>query len=144
MVPANYCSNEFALLSYREHSLSGPKASRLLTVKGKMWWTCSGKPSRGEMYVMVLRLMPDIAPSPRPLCSALPSYTQPCDSGLCPHQADVPLLSLFGLHILLIVELLPLQEFDLDIVAVVNDTVGTMMTCGYEDRNCEVGLIAGK
>ena len=76
--------------------------------------------------------------------SALPSYTQPCDSGLCPHQADVPLLSLFGLHILLVVELLPLQEFDLDIVAVVNDTVGTMMTCGYEDRNCEVGLIAGK
>eukprot|EP00069_Balaena_mysticetus_P003965 bmy_04420T0 len=57
-------------------------------------------------------------------------------------NADVPLLSLFGLHILLIVELLPLQEFDLDIVAVVNDTVGTMMTCGYEDRNCEVGLIA--
>ncbi|XP_028337377.1 hexokinase HKDC1 isoform X8 [Physeter macrocephalus] len=35
------------------------------------------------------------------------------------------------------------NEFDLDIVAVVNDTVGTMMTCGYEDRNCEVGLIAG-
>lgn len=37
-----------------------------------------------------------------------------------------------------------LQEFDLDIVAVVNDTVGTMMTCGYEDPNCEIGLIAGK
>lgn len=36
------------------------------------------------------------------------------------------------------------QEFDLDIVAVVNDTVGTMMTCGYEDSNCEIGLIAGK
>nr|XP_031538084.1 hexokinase HKDC1 isoform X3 [Vicugna pacos] len=35
------------------------------------------------------------------------------------------------------------NEFDLDIVAVVNDTVGTMMTCGYEDPNCEVGLIAG-
>ncbi|KAG5194655.1 hypothetical protein JEQ12_012931 [Ovis aries] len=34
------------------------------------------------------------------------------------------------------------NEFDLDIVAVVNDTVGTMMTCGYEDSNCEVGLIA--
>ncbi|KAI4555517.1 hypothetical protein MJG53_019207 [Ovis ammon polii x Ovis aries] len=34
------------------------------------------------------------------------------------------------------------KEFDLDIVAVVNDTVGTMMTCGYEDSNCEVGLIA--
>ncbi|MGE9716064.1 hypothetical protein ACQP3F_31210, partial [Escherichia coli] len=30
------------------------------------------------------------------------------------------------------------QEFDLDVVAVVNDTVGTMMTCGYEDPHCEV------
>lgn len=36
------------------------------------------------------------------------------------------------------------QEFDLDVVAVVNDTVGTMMTCGYEDPHCEVGLIVGK
>uniref|UniRef100_A0A8C9NT74 hexokinase n=1 Tax=Serinus canaria TaxID=9135 RepID=A0A8C9NT74_SERCA len=35
------------------------------------------------------------------------------------------------------------NEFDLDIVAVVNDTVGTMVTCGYEDPNCEIGLIAG-
>ncbi|CDQ75323.1 unnamed protein product [Oncorhynchus mykiss] len=33
------------------------------------------------------------------------------------------------------------EEFDLDVVAVVNDTVGTMMTCGYEDPLCEVGLI---
>uniref|UniRef100_A0A8C7EZG2 Hexokinase-2 n=1 Tax=Oncorhynchus kisutch TaxID=8019 RepID=A0A8C7EZG2_ONCKI len=35
------------------------------------------------------------------------------------------------------------EEFDLDVVAVVNDTVGTMMTCGYEDPLCEVGLIVG-
>ncbi|XP_040218119.1 hexokinase HKDC1-like [Rana temporaria] len=35
------------------------------------------------------------------------------------------------------------NEFDLDIVAIVNDTVGTMMTCGYEDPHCEIGLIAG-
>ncbi|KAL0964685.1 hypothetical protein UPYG_G00327550 [Umbra pygmaea] len=35
------------------------------------------------------------------------------------------------------------EEFDLDVVAIVNDTVGTMMTCAYEDPNCEVGLIAG-
>ncbi|MGH0185832.1 UNVERIFIED_CONTAM: hypothetical protein FKN15_018836 [Acipenser sinensis] len=35
------------------------------------------------------------------------------------------------------------EEFDLDVVAVVNDTVGTMMTCGYEDPCCEVGLIVG-
>ncbi|KAJ6653241.1 hypothetical protein lerEdw1_009405 [Lerista edwardsae] len=34
-------------------------------------------------------------------------------------------------------------DFDIDIVAVVNDTVGTMMTCGYDDHNCEVGLIIG-
>uniref|UniRef100_A0A8C0JEH6 hexokinase n=1 Tax=Chelonoidis abingdonii TaxID=106734 RepID=A0A8C0JEH6_CHEAB len=35
------------------------------------------------------------------------------------------------------------EEFDLDVVAVVNDTVGTMMTCAYEDPNCEIGLIVG-
>ncbi|XP_069557734.1 hexokinase-2 isoform X1 [Brachyistius frenatus] len=35
------------------------------------------------------------------------------------------------------------QEFDLNFVAVVNDTVGTMMTCAYEDPECEVGLIVG-
>uniref|UniRef100_A0A674F825 Hexokinase-2 n=1 Tax=Salmo trutta TaxID=8032 RepID=A0A674F825_SALTR len=35
------------------------------------------------------------------------------------------------------------EEFDLDVVAVVNDTVGTMMTCAYEEPTCEVGLIAG-
>ncbi|XP_061907577.1 hexokinase-2 [Entelurus aequoreus] len=33
--------------------------------------------------------------------------------------------------------------FNLTFVAVVNDTVGTMMTCGYEDPKCEVGLIVG-
>ncbi|XP_030627402.1 hexokinase-1 isoform X3 [Chanos chanos] len=35
------------------------------------------------------------------------------------------------------------EEFDLDVVAIVNDTVGTMMTCAYEEPSCEVGLIAG-
>uniref|UniRef100_A0A8C9ZEM6 Hexokinase-2 n=1 Tax=Sander lucioperca TaxID=283035 RepID=A0A8C9ZEM6_SANLU len=35
------------------------------------------------------------------------------------------------------------EEFELDVVAIVNDTVGTMMTCAYEEPNCEVGLIAG-
>ena len=34
-------------------------------------------------------------------------------------------------------------DFDIDIVAVVNDTVGTMMTCGHDDHNCEIGLIVG-
>ncbi|KAM8866373.1 hexokinase-2 [Synchiropus picturatus] len=34
-------------------------------------------------------------------------------------------------------------EFHLNFVAVVNDTVGTMMTCAYEDPKCEVGLIVG-
>lgn len=36
------------------------------------------------------------------------------------------------------------QEFELDVVAIVNDTVGTMMTCAYEEPTCEVGLIAGR
>ncbi|XP_074469182.1 hexokinase HKDC1-like [Sebastes fasciatus] len=35
------------------------------------------------------------------------------------------------------------NEFDLDVMAVVNDTVGTMMSCAYEDPQCEIGLIAG-
>lgn len=29
-------------------------------------------------------------------------------------------------------------------MAVVNDTVGTMMTCGFDDQRCEVGIIIGK
>lgn len=39
---------------------------------------------------------------------------------------------------------LSLQDFDTDIMAVISDTVGTMMTCGYDDRHCEIGLIVGK
>jgi len=35
------------------------------------------------------------------------------------------------------------EEFELDVVAIVNDTVGTLMTCAYEEPSCEVGLIAG-
>ncbi|XP_061084721.1 hexokinase HKDC1-like [Conger conger] len=35
------------------------------------------------------------------------------------------------------------NEFELDIVAVMNDTVGTMMTCAYDDSKCQIGLIAG-
>lgn len=32
----------------------------------------------------------------------------------------------------------------MDVLAMVNDTVGAMMTCGYDDQNCEVGVIVGK
>ncbi|XP_038651147.1 hexokinase-1-like [Scyliorhinus canicula] len=35
------------------------------------------------------------------------------------------------------------EEFDLEVVAFVNDTVGTMMSCAFEDPRCEVGLIIG-
>ncbi|XP_056135122.1 hexokinase HKDC1-like [Lampris incognitus] len=35
------------------------------------------------------------------------------------------------------------NEFDMDIEAIINDTVGTMMSCAYEDPQCEIGLIAG-
>lgn len=36
------------------------------------------------------------------------------------------------------------QAVELNVVAIVNDTVGTMMSCGYEDSRCEVGLIVGE
>lgn len=35
------------------------------------------------------------------------------------------------------------KDLDVDILALVNDTVGTMMTCAYDDPNCEVGVIIG-
>ncbi|KAK2494722.1 hypothetical protein MC885_008475, partial [Smutsia gigantea] len=35
------------------------------------------------------------------------------------------------------------QDIDVDILALVNDTVGTMMTCAYDDPCCEVGVIIG-
>ena len=36
-----------------------------------------------------------------------------------------------------------IKDYDADIMAVVNDTVGTMMTCGFDDQRCEVGIIVG-
>nr|KAF6346660.1 hexokinase 3 [Pipistrellus kuhlii] len=35
------------------------------------------------------------------------------------------------------------QAMELNVVAIVNDTVGTMMSCGYDDPRCEIGLIVG-
>ncbi|XP_010008764.1 PREDICTED: hexokinase-2-like, partial [Nestor notabilis] len=35
------------------------------------------------------------------------------------------------------------EHYALKVVAVVNDTVGTMMSCGYDDPKCEIGLIVG-
>ncbi|XP_023373513.1 glucokinase isoform X1 [Otolemur garnettii] len=35
------------------------------------------------------------------------------------------------------------QDFEMDVVAMVNDTVATMISCYYEDRQCEVGMIVG-
>ncbi|XP_078508926.1 hexokinase-3 [Lissotriton helveticus] len=34
-------------------------------------------------------------------------------------------------------------DYDINVIAIVNDTVGTMMSCGYSDHSCEVGLIVG-
>lgn len=33
---------------------------------------------------------------------------------------------------------------DVEVLAMVNDTVATMMTCGFDDQRCEVGLIIGE
>uniref|UniRef100_F6SN65 Hexokinase-3 n=1 Tax=Ornithorhynchus anatinus TaxID=9258 RepID=F6SN65_ORNAN len=35
------------------------------------------------------------------------------------------------------------KDVQLNVVAIVNDTVGTMMSCAYDDLRCEVGLIVG-
>lgn len=35
------------------------------------------------------------------------------------------------------------QDFEIGTVAMVNDTVGTMMSCGYRDQSCEIGMIIG-
>nr|XP_033799120.1 hexokinase HKDC1-like isoform X3 [Geotrypetes seraphini] len=35
------------------------------------------------------------------------------------------------------------KDIDVDVLALVNDTVGTMMACGYDDQHCEVGIIIG-
>ncbi|NWR82618.1 HXK3 protein, partial [Furnarius figulus] len=35
------------------------------------------------------------------------------------------------------------HQTGLNVVALVNDTVGTMMSCGYDDPKCEIGLIVG-
>lgn len=32
----------------------------------------------------------------------------------------------------------------MDVLALVNDTVGTMMTCGYDDQHCEAAFIVGE
>ncbi|TMS14542.1 Hexokinase-2, partial [Larimichthys crocea] len=34
-------------------------------------------------------------------------------------------------------------DYNIGPVAMVNDTVGTMMSCGYMDQNCEIGMIIG-
>ncbi|KAL2094220.1 hypothetical protein ACEWY4_008939 [Coilia grayii] len=34
-------------------------------------------------------------------------------------------------------------DYDIGSVAMVNDTVGTMMNCAYQDQSCEIGLIIG-
>ncbi|CAL8265586.1 unnamed protein product [Merluccius merluccius] len=34
-------------------------------------------------------------------------------------------------------------EYDIGSIAMVNDTVGTMMSCGYGDQSCEIGMIIG-
>ncbi|NXJ36493.1 HXK4 Glucokinase, partial [Ciconia maguari] len=35
-------------------------------------------------------------------------------------------------------------DFEMDVVAMVNDTVATMISCYYEDHRCEVGMIVGR
>lgn len=36
-----------------------------------------------------------------------------------------------------------LQDFNIGSVVMVNDTVATMMICGYPDKICDIGIIIG-
>lgn len=38
----------------------------------------------------------------------------------------------------------PPLNYDIGSVAMVNDTVGTMMSCGYRDQSCEIDMIIGR
>ena len=40
--------------------------------------------------------------------------------------------------------LLSFQDFDIDVMAVVNDTTGTLMSCAHKNRQCRIGVIVGK
>lgn len=35
------------------------------------------------------------------------------------------------------------QDIDIDVVAVLNDTVGTLMACAFKENTCEIGVIVG-
>jgi hexokinase len=34
-------------------------------------------------------------------------------------------------------------DIDIDVVAVLNDTTGTMLACSFLEKNCYIGLIVG-
>lgn len=36
-----------------------------------------------------------------------------------------------------------LQDTDVDVVALLNDTVGTLMACAFKDNTCQIGVILG-
>jgi hypothetical protein len=35
------------------------------------------------------------------------------------------------------------QNVDVEVVAIINDAVGTLMSTAHSDRNCQIGLILG-
>lgn len=37
-----------------------------------------------------------------------------------------------------------LKDIDIEVMAVVNDTTGTLMSCAHKNRECRVGLIVGE
>ena len=39
---------------------------------------------------------------------------------------------------------LSLQDIEVQCVAVLNDTVGCLMSCAFSDHNTEIGVILGK
>lgn len=68
----------------------------------------------------------------------------PCPRGTTLHPGGASTRSQLGATKLHVSPSPVWQHLGLKVVAVVNDTVGTMMSCGYDDPKCEIGLIVGE
>lgn len=38
---------------------------------------------------------------------------------------------------------MPLQDVEIEVCGILNDTTGTLMSCAWKNRNCRVGVIVG-
>lgn len=41
-------------------------------------------------------------------------------------------------------KLFPLQDFSISVMAILNDSTGTLMSCAWLNRQCRIGCIVGE